>query len=68
MDIVLSSAGWVSFSPKPADIFSIRAWTPNGKGIFVRDPPFLPFAVQLKGNRLSGTPAYQSGKIFLPDI
>lgn len=64
-DIVFSSAGWISCVPKLYQICRVRAWTPGGKGIYVRDPPFLPFAHLLKGRRIQGTPAYEANKVFV---
>jgi hypothetical protein len=34
-----SSAGWISCTPKSAEIFKVKAWTPGGKGLF---PPSWP--------------------------
>lgn len=65
-DIVLSSVGWLACTPRVTLIYGVRAWTPGGKGIFVRDPPFLPFAGQLRGSRIKGTPAYNYGQPFVP--
>ena len=65
-DVVLSSIGWVSFSQRVTLNYLVRAWTPAGKGIFLRDPPFLPYAVQLRGKRLKKTPAYRNDKVFIP--
>merc|ERR1719188_611632 len=58
-DIVFSSAGWISCVPRMHQICMVKAWTPGGKGIYVRDPPFLPFAHLLRGERIGGTPAYR---------
>ena len=63
-DIVFSSAGWISCAPGVAQVFDVKAWTPGGKGIFVREPAFLPRAVQLRGKRITKTPAYASNLIF----
>lgn len=65
-DVVLSSAGWVACTTKVATVFDIKAWTPGGRGIFVRDPPFLPEAVKLRGQIISRTPAFQNNRIFVP--
>jgi len=65
-DLVLSSTGWVSFTPDVGRICAVRAWTPGGKGIYVRDPPFLPYASTLKGRRKPGTPTYNNDKVYVP--
>jgi hypothetical protein len=38
------------------------------KGIFLREPPFLPHAFQLRGEKIKGTPAFRNNKFFIPDI
>ena len=63
-DIVLSSAGWVSCNPGIAQVFEVRAWTPGGKGIFMRDLAYLPRAVLLKGKKIKKTPTYENNRIF----
>lgn len=50
-DIVLSSAGWVSITIGQGKPALLRAHTPRGKGIFVRDPPLFPLAVNQRGKR-----------------
>jgi ribosome biogenesis GTPase A len=65
-DLVLSSAGWVCFTPDVGRICHVRAWTPGGRGIYLRDPPFLPFASILRGQRLPGKPAYLNNRVFVP--
>lgn len=66
-DIVFSSAGWISCVPPMHKICTVKAWTPGGRGIYVRDPPFLPFAHLLRGERIGGTPAYRPNKVFAPN-
>ena len=63
-DIVFSSAGWVSCTPGVAQIFKVKAWTPGGRGLVIRDPPFLPEAIKLRGRRIKHTPAYEFGRAF----
>lgn len=50
-DIVLSSAGWVSVTLGQEREAWLRAYTPLGKGIFVREPPLFPLAVNQRGKR-----------------
>ena len=50
-DVVLSSAGWVSVTIGQEKAALLRAHTPQGKGIFVRDPPLFPLAVNQRGKR-----------------
>ena len=65
-DIVLSSIGWVSVTTRATLTYQVKAWTPGGKGIFLRDPPFLPFAVNLKGKKIKQTNFYATSKLYIP--
>lgn len=49
-DIVLSSAGWISVTAGVGIRVTIKAFTPSGKGVFVREPLF-PGAVNERGRR-----------------
>ena len=64
-DVVFSSAGWLSLTPRVGQIYKVQAWTPDGRGLTIRDPPFLPEASRLKGNRIVNSPAFQYGKVFV---
>lgn len=50
-DIVLSSAGWVAVTFGGEDRMLLRAHTPYGKGIFVRQPALFEDAVNQRGSR-----------------
>lgn len=50
-DIVLSSAGWVSFTIGAGMEANLRAYTPSGKGIFIRTPSLFPTAINERGKR-----------------
>lgn len=63
-DIVLSSVAWVGVTAKKGMKCKVRAWTPEGRGIYRREPSVLPYSVNLKGKRLRDTPAYLVGKVF----
>ena len=65
-DIVLSSIGWFSVTTRATLTYLVKAWTPGGKGIFLRDPPFLPFSVNLKGFKPRKTNFYNASKLFIP--
>ncbi|XP_063217346.1 nitric oxide-associated protein 1 [Bacillus rossius redtenbacheri] len=58
-DVVLSSAGWVAVTPGPQKACTMRAWTPAGRGIYLRRPPLLRFAVNLRGPKQRASPAYR---------
>ncbi|XP_045130402.1 nitric oxide-associated protein 1-like isoform X3 [Portunus trituberculatus] len=67
VDVVLSSAGWVSLTNLKEDqIIELRAWSPTGRGIHLRDPPLLPRAVTLRGRRIGKSLTYRPHKIFVP--
>ena len=67
VDVVLSSAGWVMLSPRRDQRAVFIASTPGGKGIAVR-APFLPYAVNQRGRRIPGSPAYRNDRFCLDDI
>ena len=50
-DVVLSSAGWVSCTIGQGMDATLRAYTPSGKGIFVRTPALFPSGVNERGKR-----------------
>lgn len=60
-DIVLSSAGWVAISGGEDMDMSFRVWTPHARGIHVRLPALLPYAVNFRGPRIDHTPTYHTG-------
>ena len=48
-DIVLSDVAWVAVTAGSASIVSIKAYTPNGAGLYLREPALLPTSVQQRG-------------------
>lgn len=65
-DIVLSSIGWIAITPFENNSVSLRAWTPEGRGIYLRCPALLSKSVHLCGSRIQGTPLYSLGrKVFI---
>jgi len=65
-DIVLSSAGWISVTIGAYEECVLKAFTPEGRGIHVR-PSVLPYAVNMKGKRVIGTPCYESKRVTVED-
>ncbi|KAJ9597758.1 hypothetical protein L9F63_011366 [Diploptera punctata] len=61
-DIILSSAGWIAVTPYRGKKCILRGWTPNGKGVYLRKPAVLPYAVNLCGQKIRYSPAYDKGK------
>lgn len=52
------NVGWVAVTPFRNDTCDVQAWTPESRGIYIRTPPFLRFAVNNRGQRIKYTPAY----------
>lgn len=50
-DVVLSSAGWVAVTIGHSKEAILRAYTPLGKGIYVRKPSLFPEEVNQRGKR-----------------
>ncbi|XP_063907753.1 nitric oxide-associated protein 1 [Zophobas morio] len=63
-DIVLSSSGWVALTGKESLQYNFRAWTPEKRGVYLRDC-LLPHAVALTGRRVKNSVAYNKYKFFL---
>ncbi|CAK9796895.1 Nitric oxide-associated protein 1 [Anthophora plagiata] len=61
-DVVLSSIGWIAVTPYVNETASLKAWTPQGRGIYLRRPALLSKSVCLHGVRVAGTPMYRFGK------
>lgn len=66
-DVVLSSVAWVSVSAKKGTFCKLQAWTPEARGIHKRYPSVLPYCINLKGKRITDTPAYMLGNVFVGD-
>ncbi|KAK0167576.1 hypothetical protein PV327_004955 [Microctonus hyperodae] len=61
-DVILSSAGWVAMTPKENAAISVRAWTPEGRGIYLRKPALLSKSITHRGARLKSRAAYKYGR------
>lgn len=46
--------GWASITPKDQNVVKMTAWTPEGRGIYLRKPALLPHAVRFRGRRFGG--------------
>lgn len=67
-DIVLSSAGWVSVTFGEDSDCILRAFTPEGRGIYLRNPSMLPYAVRLRGKKIIGTPCFENKLYTIDDM
>ncbi|XP_055614065.1 nitric oxide-associated protein 1 [Uranotaenia lowii] len=63
-DVVLSSAGWIGITLPPGAEGLFRAWTPERRGIYVRQPSLLPYGLSLRGKRIRGSLAYRVGNVL----
>ena len=50
-DIILSSVGWASVTLGFEQTATVKAYTPQGKGMWVRTPSLVPDAIQERGRR-----------------
>lgn len=63
-DILLSSAGWIGINLPKGFVGKFKAWTPEKRGIHVRNPSLLPHGMNLRGKRVRRSVAYRLGKAF----
>ncbi|XP_076640449.1 nitric oxide-associated protein 1 [Colletes latitarsis] len=61
-DIVLSSIGWIAITAQENQNVTLNAWTPEGRGIYLRSPALLKKSVTLRGAKIQGTPMYTFGR------
>ncbi|NWS46060.1 NOA1 protein, partial [Probosciger aterrimus] len=61
-DIKLSSAGWVAVTAHQEEKLLLRAYTPQGTTLVVREPPLLPYISTVRGSRIPGSAAYRTKK------
>ncbi|GAB1859695.1 hypothetical protein CAJAP_00774 [Camponotus japonicus] len=61
-DVVLSSAGWIAIAGGENVRLSLKAWTPQGRGLHLRTPALLSKSVVLRGTRISDAPTYRDGR------
>ncbi|XP_030904696.2 nitric oxide-associated protein 1 [Melopsittacus undulatus] len=61
-DIKLSSAGWVAVTAHPEEKLLLRAYSPQGTTLVVREPPLLPYISTVRGPRIPGTAVYRTKK------
>lgn len=64
-DVLLSSAGWVGLNIPKNEEVEFKMWTPQAKGIFIRQPSLIPYGDNLRGERIKGTLAYRTKLPFV---
>lgn len=64
-DITLSSAGWLGLLMPENSECTLRVWTPQATGIYVRKPALIPLADRLVGKHIRHSLAYNTSKPFV---
>lgn len=64
-DILLSSSGWLGVSVPSGASASFRVWTPDARGIVLRQPSLIPYGIQLRGKKIRHTLKYALSKPFI---
>lgn len=54
--------GWVAMTPKKNEMIGVRAWTPEGRGIYLRKPALLSKSITHRGARLKSRASYKYGR------
>lgn len=67
-DVVLSSAGWVGLIIPKSKEADFKIWTPEARGIYVRQPSLIPYGGNLRGHRIQGTLAYKTKLPFVKPV
>lgn len=60
VDIVLGSIGWALVNVSEDQECIVRAFTPQARGIFRREPPLLVNARVMKGKKIRDTPLFEN--------
>lgn len=63
--ISLTVAGWVAVSGEKGATFQLKVFTPEARGIHIRNPSLLPHAVKLRGKRVGKSPTFENNRIFM---
>lgn len=62
---MFSRSGWVAVTGEEGREYDLKVYTPEGRGIYFRDPPLLPKAVMLRGRRKDSSQAFGDNRIFV---
>jgi hypothetical protein len=62
---ILPVLGWIAVTFGEGETCRFQAWTPGGRGVYLRSPALLPFAVAMCGPKVRHSPAYRKGKGML---
>ncbi|XP_028391167.1 nitric oxide-associated protein 1-like [Dendronephthya gigantea] len=50
-DVMLSNVGWVAVTAGSGLVVTLKAYTPSGAGLYLREPSLLPTSVRQRGRR-----------------
>ena len=48
-DVILSNIGWIAVTAGSGSTLTLKAYTPNGAGLYLREPALLPTSVRQRG-------------------
>jgi len=65
-DIVISATGWVAITAGQGAFCNLVVHSPGGKGMYLRQPALLPYAINTKGKRIRDTSAYLPHHLYIP--
>lgn len=60
--VIAIVVGWLAISGKENERVLLRAWSPQGRGLYLRTPALLRKSVVLRGARVRDVPTYRSGR------
>ena len=61
--------GWIAVTFGEGKTCRFKAWTPGGRGVYLRCPALLPYAVTLCGPKIRRSLAHSKGKgMFWKDV
>ncbi|XP_017781920.1 PREDICTED: nitric oxide-associated protein 1 [Nicrophorus vespilloides] len=63
-DVVLSNAGWIAITPETKEKCTVRGWTPDRKGIYLREA-LLARSVKYRGQRIRGSCIYRNNRMYM---
>ena len=59
-DVILSNIGWIAVTAGSGSIVTLKAYTPNGAGLYLREPALLPTSVRQRGMAINIVSNYLS--------
>jgi hypothetical protein len=59
-DVILSNIGWIAVTAGSGSIVTLKAYTPNGAVLYLREPALLPTSVRQRGMAINIVSNYLS--------